>query len=324
MDPLSLDEMTTSFARHSGFIYTRFQALDGGGQGRPSGPVARGRVDVFALRPGLTLALTDLQALTSMSGEGICPAGLTLAVALDGTPCPFGPDDSATLAPGRCAAVLSDRETPHAGRTHERFRGRVALLHAAWDWLEESHLALEPPRGAPGFSCHAVSPALHQALGALYARFPSGAVRALYAESLALGLVAESLAGDGAGAVPAPLRSRDLDAMWDVRRIMEHDPLGDHTLSSLARAVAISPSSLKSKFTAVFGTSVVAFLLDLRLDIAHAALRHGRWTIAEAAYAVGYNHPSNFSTAFKRKFGHAPRSIAAGAEAPAGSSAGPS
>jgi len=315
--------MTTSFARHSGFIYTRFQALDGTGLGRPSGPVARGRVDVFALRPGLTLALTDLQSLASMRGEAICPAGLTLAVALDGTPCPFGPDDSFTLAPGRCAAMLSDRERPHAGRTHERFRARVAVLHAAWDWLEESRLAPAPSRTAPGFSCHAVSPALQQALGALYAHGPSTAVRTLYAESAALGLIADALAADDAHTARVTVRSRDVDTVWQVRRIMEHDPLGNHSLASLAHAVAISPSSLKAKFPAVFGTSVMAFLHDLRLEIAHAALRHGRWTIAEAAYAVGYNHPSNFSTAFKRKFGHAPRSIAAGAEAPAGPSAGP-
>ena len=267
---------------------------------------------MFTPRPGLTLALTELESCASVSGEAVYPAGLTMAVALDGTPCPINHGGQLTLAPGRSATLCSDAPVVHAGQAHSGFRGRVALLHAAQEWLQEARLADHCPESASRFLTNTVSPALQQGLGNLYAHFRPGSLRDIYAESLALGLIAEALTACAGETRCASMRARDLDAVWEVRRIMERDPLGDHTLTSLARAVAVSPSSLKAKFPMVFGTTVVAFLRDLRLDIARSALQHGRWSIAEAAYAVGYNHPSNFSTAFKRKFGHSPQQTASG------------
>ncbi len=311
MDTLSLNDMTTAFARRSGFVYKRFVVHEASRVGGEVG-VARGRVDVFTPRPGLTLALTELESCASVSGEAVYPAGLTMAVALDGTPCPINHGGQLTLAPGPSATLCSDASVVHAGQAHSGFRGRVALLHAAQEWLQEARLADHCPESASRFLTNTVSPALQQGLGDLYAHFqpriPTGSLCGKLGPGPDRRGLDRMYRRD-------PMRidaSRDLDAVWEVRRIMERDPLGDHTLTSLARAVAVSSSSLKAKFPMVFGTTVVAFLRDLRLDIARSALQHGRWSIAEAAYAVGYNYPSNFSTAFKRKFGHSPQQTASG------------
>ncbi|WP_280523741.1 helix-turn-helix domain-containing protein [Rhizobium sullae] len=50
-------------------------------------------------------------------------------------------------------------------------------------------------------------------------------------------------------------------------------------------------------------------ITDCRLDNAHAALTTGAMNIQEASALAGYSSPANFSTAFKRRFGVAPRSV---------------
>lgn len=307
---LSLDDMTTPFAQRCGVVYKRFVVHGTERLHAHDRHVARGSVEVFTPRSGLNMVLADIEAFAAVSGEAVYPAGVTLAVTLDGTPCPFGHDEHLILTPGRCVTFRADSAVSCAGKAPRGFRGRVALLHAAQEWLENTRVIAELPAVCSRIGCRTLSPAIQQALGHLYSRFRPGALRDLYAESIALGLIVEALAEE-TGACQAPsLPPRELDAVWEVRRIMERDPLGSHTLSSLARAVAISPSSLKAKFPRIFGISVVAFLRDLRLDIAHSALQQGRWSVAEAAYTVGYNHPSNFSIAFKRKYGRPPQQVA--------------
>lgn len=311
---LSLDDLTAPFAQRCGVVYKRFVVHEAERLNVQEQHVARGSVEVFTPRCGLNMVLADIEAFAAVSGEAVYPAGVTLAVTLDGTPCPFGHDEQLILTPGRCVTFRADNAMPYEGKAPKGFRGRVALLHAAQEWLEDAHLTADLPAVCPRISCCTVSPAIQQALGRLYSRFRPGALRDLYAESIALGLIVEALAEESGGCQFPSLRSRDLDAVWHVRHIMERDPLGSHTLSSLARAAAISPSSLKVKFPKIFGISVVAFLRDLRLEIASSALQQGRWSVAEAAYAVGYNHPSNFSIAFKRKYGHSPQQVASSAE----------
>ena len=71
----------------------------------------------------------------------------------------------------------------------------------------------------------------------------------------------------------------------------------------LARDAGVSVTTLKTKFNAAFGQSVVAFLRDVRLERAREGIVGEGWTVSQAAYLVGYKHQSSFSTAFHRKFG---------------------
>jgi AraC-like DNA-binding protein len=50
---------------------------------------------------------------------------------------------------------------------------------------------------------------------------------------------------------------------------------------------------------------VVDFMRALRLDWAHQELAAGG-TIQEAAAIAGYSNAANFSTAFRKRFGHPP------------------
>lgn len=79
------------------------------------------------------------------------------------------------------------------------------------------------------------------------------------------------------------------------------------SLAALARAVGLSETTLKRGFHRVFDTTVFGYLRTCRMEHAHALLLSGEATVLEAAALVGYSNPSNFSAAFRRRFGINPK-----------------
>ena len=141
-----------------------------------------------------------------------------------------------------------------------------------------------------------------------------GVVGRLLAESCALELLAQALLAierrdEGA---PPLLSRRDHVKVRLIRDMMLADPTADFTLRGLAREAGMSMTILKTKFSAVFGQSVISFLRDVRLHHAKEGLEREGWTVSQAAHFVGYKHHSNFSTAFRRKYGAPPKQFRKG------------
>jgi len=95
-----------------------------------------------------------------------------------------------------------------------------------------------------------------------------------------------------------------------VREI--HDRLLQHmerriTIEELSRQYLINPTTLKSAFKAVYGTSLAAHIKKHRMEQAARLLRETDMSIAEIAQAVGYDSQSKFTTAFKSFFQVLPR-----------------
>ena len=90
---------------------------------------------------------------------------------------------------------------------------------------------------------------------------------------------------------------------------IEKDPAREYRLEELADLAAMSPASLRRKFKAAFGRSVFDYLRDCRLTLARDYLRRG-YSVQQAAHFSGYRHASNFATAFRRRFGVTPSSLA--------------
>lgn len=76
-------------------------------------------------------------------------------------------------------------------------------------------------------------------------------------------------------------------------------------VSQLARASGASPSSLARAFHAEVGCSPGAYWRNRKLDEALLALRAGR-SVADVATRVGYENPTAFGFAFRRRFGRPP------------------
>lgn len=80
-------------------------------------------------------------------------------------------------------------------------------------------------------------------------------------------------------------------------------PIG---VAELARTAGMGASAFHAHFKAVTGTTPLRYQKDLRLIEARSLLVDRRHTVAEAAWAVGYESPTHFSRDYSRKFGVAP------------------
>ena len=77
-------------------------------------------------------------------------------------------------------------------------------------------------------------------------------------------------------------------------------------VEDLARMASMSPSSFHRSFAAVTLTSPLQFQKQIRLQEARARLIAEPGDVAGAAYAVGYESPSQFSREYRRQFGLPP------------------
>ncbi len=78
------------------------------------------------------------------------------------------------------------------------------------------------------------------------------------------------------------------------------------TAESLAKAVALSRSAFVERFTSLVGLPPIRYLTHWRMEMAKTQLRETSRSVAQVAYAVGYESEEAFSRAFKREVGLSP------------------
>ncbi len=96
--------------------------------------------------------------------------------------------------------------------------------------------------------------------------------------------------------------------LQSVRDLIESDLRHPWTIAELARHAGVSRRSFTAQFHRLYGVSPSEYLRTSRLASAREALLQQGLSVIEAAYAVGYANPANFSTAFRRHFGYVPSS----------------
>ena len=100
-------------------------------------------------------------------------------------------------------------------------------------------------------------------------------------------------------------RERILFARDYLLKHMENPP----SLPELARLAGINEFKLKNGFKEIFNQPVFAWLADVRLETAKDELMKRSKSLTEIAFELGFSSPQHFSTAFKKKYGVAPRKI---------------
>ena len=103
----------------------------------------------------------------------------------------------------------------------------------------------------------------------------------------------------------APPEAYPSDPLEIARRV--HDELLQHieqriTIEELSKKYLINPTTLKTAFKSVYGTSLAAHIREHRMEQAAKLLRTSELSVAEIAQAVGYDSPSKFTAAFKAFF----------------------
>lgn len=91
-----------------------------------------------------------------------------------------------------------------------------------------------------------------------------------------------------------------------------HEQLIEHmeqrfTIEALSKQYLMNPTTLKTMFKSVYGTSIAAHIKEHRMEQAAKLLRETSLSIAEIAGRVGYDSQSRFTAAFKEYSGKLPK-----------------
>ena len=102
-----------------------------------------------------------------------------------------------------------------------------------------------------------------------------------------------------------PPHRRDFDAVQHVRAAIAAAPDASQPLRSLARGAGMTPFHLCRVFSRVFGETMTAYRLRLRLLASLERVRAGE-PLVDVALAHGFSSHSHFSAAFRATFGLTP------------------
>ena len=86
-------------------------------------------------------------------------------------------------------------------------------------------------------------------------------------------------------------------------------PAEPWSVASLASRAAMSRSAFAARFRELLGQPVMAYLTDVRMQLAVDLLHRSDRTVAEVAAAVGYESDASFGRVFKRQIGASPRQV---------------
>jgi AraC-like DNA-binding protein len=159
-----------------------------------------------------------------------------------------------------------------------------------------------------------LTPMMSHSLGVLLDSPIQGALRNVQTEGQCLDLVShvlDALRRSSAESGAARLSRRDAECVRHAREILEREFATPPTLQLLARRIGINQNKLNQGFRLMFGITAGDFVTECRMQHAHRLLQQGERSVAQVAYAVGYEFPGNFTTAFKRYFGVPPRTTRA-------------
>ena len=125
-------------------------------------------------------------------------------------------------------------------------------------------------------------------------------------------------------AVPAPPRRplraatvRDHRERAEAVKLVLARRLGERVeLASLGREVHASPFHLARLFRAATGTTIHAYLVDLRLREALARLADGERDLAGLAFDLGFADHAHLTRTFRRRFGSTPSAVRRALTAP--------
>ncbi|MEC0106738.1 AraC family transcriptional regulator [Paenibacillus taichungensis] len=119
-------------------------------------------------------------------------------------------------------------------------------------------------------------------------------------------LVLEKYTCEHRSNVASYIKKPDVERLYATKQIIQDRLENPLSLKELARATELNEFKLKKGFKALFGMTVFEYIRDQRLEKGLFLMQYEQLNIGEAAAAVGYSNPSNFSAAFYKKYGCKP------------------
>lgn len=93
----------------------------------------------------------------------------------------------------------------------------------------------------------------------------------------------------------------------DIKDFLLKDLRNTPSLKAICDQFSISEYHLKEGFKQIYGQTVHGYLLDTKLELACKKLADDQLKVKEVAFEIGYENPSHFIAAFKKKYGITPK-----------------
>jgi len=279
-------------------------------------PLMRGRLLLHEVQPGLHATGYDMRYEVDLplmeEAEDILLCGSLVGGACE----PMMIDTQhISFAPGQTRLICVPGRRMCRGLCRAGTQGAVAGFSMQRSWIDRvagEDDSLDPLRRlfdgdvALGYltSCPYLQQSAQQMLSAEY----SGALGRVFIEGATLASVVEVVRVlSQQTALPPGITPRQLRRVKDARDLLAArlaDPPG---MDELCRTFVVNATTLRAQFKAVFGTTIFGWLRDRRLEVAKVMLSEGELSVTEVGWRVGFANAGAFSTAYRRRFGVAPR-----------------
>ncbi|MFN7165825.1 MAG: helix-turn-helix domain-containing protein [Pannonibacter sp.] len=281
----------------------------------PDDPFARGRHRAKMLTPNLQYLDCNLTTTEPLSASGIVAPGVMVTHAFSGAW--HSEVDGRSLDLTACDDTVvygASRPLPFLENQSENASIEMASLYVSADFFEmDADDGLSPGvfmKLMQGDSlvthrlCRAVS--VQRLLRQMYDTPIDGYLARLHLASLGYAVLAELGGILGASRTCSPASRRQRDLAMALREYLDRHVTSLPTVPDMAEQFATNESTLRRAFKTTFGVSITVYVRTELLKQAQMQLRDGRQQIAEIAYRCGFSSPANFSSAYRRHFGHPP------------------
>lgn len=109
---------------------------------------------------------------------------------------------------------------------------------------------------------------------------------------------------------PFLLDEEHLCKIRKAKRILIENMADPPALKALSQKVGLNEYRLKLGFKNIYGNTLYGFLMDYKMEYARKLIQEEKLQIKAIAYNLGYENPSHFIAAFKRKYGVTPKKYA--------------
>ncbi|MBO2012151.1 helix-turn-helix transcriptional regulator [Hymenobacter negativus] len=111
--------------------------------------------------------------------------------------------------------------------------------------------------------------------------------------------------------VHQPINSADAGRLLHIRKEILRDLSAPPVLRELAQLAAMSETKLKQLFKQTFGATIYTYYQQARMEEAAFLLKHGRRSVAQVGYELGFSNLSHFSRLFEKHYGLNPKKFSA-------------
>lgn len=103
------------------------------------------------------------------------------------------------------------------------------------------------------------------------------------------------------------LTTYDIECLNRAKTFIDANTTQHHTIPEIAIHAGINTTKLRVGFKEQYGTGLYHYLKEQRMSHAIYLLKNTYKTLKEISDIAGYKHTCNFITAFKKRYGMAPR-----------------